>query len=133
MNKHIINRIIEYFNDNTDVFNKCVEELDDYTAFLDEGPYYNMDEFDDICYGMTPTQIVDSVYRGFDVDFCAVFNPDRAYFRLNSLGNFISSDEKDYSDCLNESTIVKMCQHRTDIPTIYDYDELLELFNELDT
>lgn len=133
MNNHIINRIIEYFRDNTDIFNKCIEELDEYTAFLDDGPFYNMCEFDDICYGMTPTQIVTSVYLGFDVDSCAVFNPNRAYFRLNSLGNFISSDEKDYSDCLNEYSIIKMNKYRENIGTIYENDDLLELFNELDS
>ena len=133
MNNHFINRIIEYFRDNTDIFNKCIEELDEYTAFLHNGPYYNMNELDYICYGMTATQIANSVFSGFDLDSCAVFNPNRKYFRINSNGIFTSSDEKDYSDCLNESTIVKMSQYRTDIPTIYEHDDLLELFNELDS
>ena len=133
MNKHIINRIIEYFTDNADIFNRCIEELDEYTAWLDDERYYSMDEFDDICFGMTPTQIVDRVYGGFDIDSSAEFNPNRAYFRLNSLGFFESSDEKYYSDYLNEYSIIKMSNYRDEIGTIYENDDLLELFNELDS
>ena len=92
-----------------------------------------MDELDDICYGMTATQIANSVFSGFDLDSCAAFNPNRKYFRLNSNGIFKSSDKKDYSDCLNESLIVKMNIWRDVIGTIYENDDLLELFNMLDS
>ena len=133
MNKHIINRIIQYFTDNADIFNQCIEELDEYTAFLDDGPYYSMDDFDDVCYGMTSYEIADRVYGGYDEDTLGVFNPNREYFRLNANGVFVSSSEKNYMPYICENIVLKMCQYRTNIPEIYVHDDLLELFYELDS
>ena len=59
MNKHIINRIIEYFINNIDIFNQCIEQLDDSICYLGDERYYSMDDFDDVCYGMTPLEIAE--------------------------------------------------------------------------
>lgn len=132
MNKHIINRIIEYFKDSIDIFDRCIEQLDDSNYYLGDERYYSMGDFDVVCYGMTALEIADRVYGGYDEHSHAVFNPNRKYFRLNDNGVFVSSIEKDYTSYLDESTIIKMYQYRTDIPEIYEHDDLLELFNELD-
>lgn len=133
MNKYIINRIIEYFKDNVDIFNRCIEQLDDSICYLGDERYYSMDDFDVVCYGMTAPEIAHRIYDGYDEDSVAVFNPNRKYCRLSANGFFISSDEKNYTTYINESTVIKMCQYRTDIPEIYEHDDLLELFNELDS
>ena len=132
MNKHIINRIIEYFLYHIDTFSQCIEQLDDSICYLGDERYYSMDEFDDVCYGMTPLEIASRACGGFDEDTLAAFNPNQEYFCLNANGVFVSSHEKNYMPYICESVVIKMCQYRTDIPTIYEHDDLLELFNELD-
>lgn len=142
MNKYIINRIREYFKDNPEIFNTCVEQLDDYSEYLNGEHYYSMDEFDEICFGLTPTEIALKIYYGFDADSYTTdgygnksyseFNPNRKYVLYNGLGNFISSDVKDYSDCLDDYIINAMNENREYIDEIYENDDLLELFNELD-
>lgn len=141
MNKYIINKIREYFKDNLEIFNTCVEQLDDYNGYLNGERYYSMDEFDEICFGLTSTEIALKIYYGFDADSYTTygygnksyseFNPHRKYVLYNGLGNFISSDVKDYSVCLNDYIINVMNENREYIDEIYENDDLLELFNEL--
>lgn len=142
MNKYIINRIREYFEDNPEIFNTCIEQLDDYNGYLNGEHYYSMGEFDEICFGLTSTEIAFKIYYGFDADSYTTdsygnksyteFNPNRKYVSYNGLGNFISSDIKDYSACLDDDIINEMNENRAYINEIYENDELLELFNELD-
>ena len=91
---------------------------------------------------MTSTEIAFKIYYGFDADFYTIdsygnksyseFNPNRTYVSYNGLGNFISSDKKDYSACLDDDIINEMNENRAYIDEIYENDDLLELFNELD-
>ena len=41
--KTTIEKIIEYFNDNPDQFNACIEELDSYNGYLNDSRYYEME------------------------------------------------------------------------------------------
>ena len=68
MNKYTMNRIRKYFEDNPEIFNTCVEQLDDYNGYLDGEHCYSMDEFDEICFGLTSTEIALKIYYGFDAD-----------------------------------------------------------------
>ena len=39
----IIADIIQYFKENEDVFNDCMEELDSYNGYLSDDRYYDME------------------------------------------------------------------------------------------
>lgn len=135
-------KIIEYFKENEDVFNSCIEELDSYNGYLNDDRYYFMEELDEF-YADTP--VVDMLHRVFyghdDDDYTtdksgekhySEFNPNRAYFRYNGYGNLVSSDYKDYSDHLDHYAIDEMKDYRSHINSIDDDPELSELFDELE-
>lgn len=143
MNDYGIKRIKKYFADNPEIFNNCVVQLDDLVGCLDGERYYDMSEFDDICSGMTASEIALKIYYGFDADSYSTdfhgeisyseFNPQRNYVSFNGYGNFISTDTKDYSEYIDDDEIIKeMNENREYIDEIYEHDELLTLFNELD-
>lgn len=142
MNKYVTKRICKFFEDNPEIFNVCLEQLDGCNGCLDGERCYNMDEFDEICFGLTSTEIAFKIYYGFDADSYTTdsfgnrtyteFNPNRKYVSYNGVGNFISTDIKDYRILLNDDIIEQMDKYRDDIDEICENDDLLELFNELD-
>ena len=142
MKKLIIAGIIQYFKENEDVFNDCVEELDSYNGYLGDDRYYSMEELNDLYSGQEPQEILFRAFYGFDADswrtdrngdkIYEAFNPNREYFYLNGYGNLVSSDYKDYSENLDEYAIEEMSKNRGDIDSIENNDTLAELFNELE-
>lgn len=140
--EEIIKDIIKYFNENEDVFNDCMEELDNYNGYLGDDRYYSMEELNDLYSGQEPQEILFRAFYGFDVDswhtdssggkIYEAFNPNRDYFYLNGYGNLVSSNYKDYSDKLDEYAIEEMSENRNYIDSIENDDTLAELFDELE-
>lgn len=138
----VIADIIQYFKENEDVFNDCVEELNSYNGYLGDDCYYDMEELNDFYSGQEPQEILFRAFYGFDADSwhtdCSgnkiyeAFNPNRDYFYLNGYGNLISSDYKDYSDKLDKYTIEEMSENRNGIVSIENNDTLAGLFDELE-
>lgn len=137
----IINDIIAYFENNEDVFNDCIEELDDYNGYLGDDRYFDMEEIDEFYRDTNPTELLQRVYFGYDEDDVIIdqwgeerekeFNPMRDYFRYNSCGNLISTSYKDYSDHLDKYAIEAMNKDRYYIDSIEKSEELTALFDEL--
>ena len=135
--------IIAYFNDNDDVFNDCIEELDDYNGYLGDDRYYSMDELDEFYRDSDPLEILRRAYYGRDDDVYTTysngnktygeFNPNRDYFYYNGYGNLVSSDYKDYSHKLDNYAIEAMNENRIYIDTIDDNEDLKVLFDELES
>ena len=140
--KAIIADIIQYFKENEDVFNACMEELDSYNGYLGDDRYYDMDELNDLYSGQEPQEILFRAFYGFDADTWTTdsrgdkehgaFNPNRNYFYFNGYGNLVSSDYKDYSDKLDGYAIEAMSEDRNYIDSIEDDDVLTDLFDELE-
>ena len=140
--KAIIADIIQYFKENEDVFNDCMEELDGYNGYLGDDRYYNMDELNDLYSGQEPPEILFRAFYGFDADTWmtdssgnkeyGAFNPNREYFYFNGYGNLVSSDYKDYSDKLDGYAIEAMSENRNYIDSIENDDTLAGLFDELE-
>ena len=140
--KAIIADIIQYFKENEDVFNDCMEELDGYNGYLGDDRYYDMDELNDIYSGQEPQEILFRAFYGFDADTWmtdssgnkeyGAFNPNREYFYFNGYGNLVSSDYKDYSDKLDGYAVEAMSEYRNYINSIEDDDILAALFDELE-
>ena len=138
----VIADIIQYFKENEDVFNDCMEELDSYNGYLGDDRYYSMEELNDLYSGEKPQEILSRAFYGFDADswhtdssgnkIYEAFNPNRDYFYLNGYGNLVSSDYKDYSDKLDEYAIEEMSENRGDIESIENDDTLAGLFDKLE-
>lgn len=134
--------IIEFFEENEDVFNACIEELDMYNGYLGDDRYYSMDELDELYAGTKPSEILYRAFYGHDAETYIThecgnreygqFNPNREYFAYNGYGNLVSADYKDYSAHLDNYAVEAMSENRNYIDTIEDNEELAELFDELE-
>ena len=133
-------KIIEFFKENEELFNRCIEELDAYNGYLGDERYYPMYELDDFYIGTELSEILDRVFFGYDEDTYSInsngsiehgqFNPNREFFRYNGYGNLVSADYKDYSALLDKYVVKAMADNIEYIDTINVTSELLELFNE---
>lgn len=135
-------KIIDFFNNNDDLFNSCIEELDNYNGYLGDNRYYEMEMLNEFYNGTDPVEILQRAYFGRDDDTWTTdssgnkiygeFNPNRDYFTFNGYGNLVSTDYKDYSACLDAYAIEEMRENRSWIDTIENDDELTALFDELE-
>jgi hypothetical protein len=140
--EQITNKIIEYFNDNEEIFNECIEELDSYNGYLGDDRYYLMEELNELYNGQEPIDILYRAFYGHDDDTYTTdssgnkiygeFNPNREYFYYNGYGNLVSSDYKDYSGKLDEYFVEELNENRNNVYCIDDNEELKQLFDELE-
>lgn len=141
--EQIIKAITEYFEENEEVFNDCIEELDSYDGYLGDDRYYNMDELSELYHDADPIELLNRAYFGYDSETWHTdshgekeygpFNPNRDYFTFNGYGNFVSADYKDYSAHLDDYCIEHMSENRQHLWTIEHNSELSELFDKLDS
>ena len=135
-------KIIDYFKDNEDVFNECIEDLDGYNGYLGDDRYYEMGMLNDFFNGCEVDEILNRAYFGYDNDSWHIdkygdkvygaFCPNREYFTFNGYGNLVSSDWKDYSAFLDEYVVEELADNRAHLYAIDENDELSELFDELE-
>jgi len=133
-------KIIDYFKDNEDVFNECIEDLDGYNGYLGDDRYYEMDMLDEFYEGVDATEILNRAFFGYDADSWHIdkygdkvygaFCPNRDYFTFNGYGNLVSSDWKDYSAFLDEYIVEALAENRGNLYAIDDNEELAGLFDE---
>lgn len=140
--ENTIKKIIEWFEENEEIFNDCIEELDSYNGYLGDDRYYSMDELNELYSGSEPIEILQRAYFGRDDDvwhtdasgnkIYGEFNPNRDYFYFNGYGNLVSSDYKDYTHKLDNYFIEALLENRSYIDTIENNEELTALFDELE-
>lgn len=141
--EQIINKIIEYFNNNEDILNECMEELDSYNGYLGDNRYYEMEMLNEFYSGQKPIEILYRAFYGRDDDTYTTdssgnkiygeFNPNREYFYFNGYGNLVSSNYKDYTGYLDNYFIESLSENRTYIDSIENDDELTKMFDELES
>lgn len=134
--------IIEFFENNEDIYNEAIEELDGYNGYLGDDRYFSMDELDELHSGTEPSELLCRAFFGYDEETYTTdrdgnktygaFNPNRDYFRYNGYGNLVSADYKDYSAHLDNYAVEAMSENRNHIDTIKDNEELTKLFDELE-
>lgn len=134
--------IIEFFENNEDIYNEAIEELDGYNGYLGDDRYFSMDELDELHISTEPSEILRRAFFGYDEETYTtdrdgnktygVFNPNRDYFRYNGYGNLVSADYKDYSGQLDKYAVESMSENRRYIDSIEQSDELAALFDELE-
>ena len=144
-----LKNIIEYFEQNEDIFNDCIEDLDSYNGYLGDDRIYSMDELSELYSGTDPIDLLNRAYFGYDAETWNTdssghkeygpFNPNREYFTFNGYGNFVSMDHKDYSDRLDKWTVEAMAEERGNLwylnkanAAAVCYEELQGLFDELE-
>ena len=135
-------KIIKYFEENEELFNRCIEELDGYNGYLSDNRYYEMEFLNEFYSNTEPIEILQRAYYGRDDDTYTTdssgnkiygeFNPNRDYFYYNGYGNLVSSDYKDYTGHLDSYAIEAMNENRYYIDSIEDDEELAALFDELE-
>lgn len=140
--KNTVDKIIRYFEENEEVFNNCIEELDNWNGYLGDSRYYEMEMLQELYNGVDPIELLNRAYFGHDAETWTTdaygnktygaFNPNRTYFYYNGYGNLISADYKDYSDLLDAYVVDAMNDNRMHIDTIEDNEELTALFDELE-
>ena len=143
MKEETITKIIEFFKNNEEIFNSCVEELDSYNGYIGDDRCYSMEDLNELYSGTEPIELLSRSFYGYDADtwergassgekIYGAFNPNRKYFYFNGYGNFVSSNYKDYSDYLDEGIIKAMSENRLHIDSIEEDEELSLLFDELE-
>ena len=140
--EEITRDIIEYFTNNEEIYNDCMEELDAYNGYLNDNRYYLMEELNEFYRDTEPLEILYRAYYGRDDDTWTTdsngdktygeFNPNREYFYYNGYGNLISSDYKDYSHLLDRYAVETMSENRSYIDSIDNDEKLTALFDELE-
>lgn len=137
-----IEKIIDYFNQNEETLNECIEELDSYNGYLGDERYYEMELLNEFYNNVEPLELLYRTFYGYDVDNYITnsygqkeyqeFNPNREYFRYNGYGNLISSNYKDYSAWNDKYLIESLFDNIDEIYSIEKNEELSKLFNELE-
>ena len=135
-----IEKIIEFFNDNGELFIECMEDLDRYSGYLGDDRYYEMEFINEFYNNVEPLEILQRAFFGRDDDYYTdgsgnkvygEFNPNKDFFYFNGYGNFVSTNYKDYTHHLDEHAIRAMSDYRNYIYAIDDNDELSALFDKL--
>lgn len=134
--------IIEFFKNNEEIFNACMEELDSYNGYLGDDRYYCMEELNELYSDTKPIDLLYRTFYGHDDDTWTTdasgnktygeFNPNRTYFYYNGYGNLVSTDYKDYSAHLDNYAVEEMSENRHYINSIKNNEELNALFDELE-
>ena len=142
LKEQITNKIIEYFENNEDIFDECIEELDSYNGYLGDDRYYEMEMLNEFYSGQEPIEILYRAFYGRDDDTWTTdsrgdktygeFNPNREYFYFNGYGNLVSSNYRDYTGKLDHYFIESLSENRQYIDTIENDEELEQLFDELE-
>ena len=137
-----IEKIIDYFKENENIFNDCIEELDSYNGYLGDDRYYEMEMLNEFYSGTEPIDILYRAFYGHDDDNYITdgkgnreykeFNPNREYFYFNGYGNLVSSNYKDYSAKLDDYFVENLIENKDNIYCIDNTEELKELLEELE-
>lgn len=138
----VVQKIIDFFDDNEDALIECIEDLDSWNGYLGDNKYYSMDELSELFSGCDIIDVLNRAYFGYDSETWhtdshgekeyGAFNPNRDFFTFNGYGNFVSSDSKDYSAFNDEYFVDALIENKNHLYCIDEYQELNELLAVLD-
>lgn len=118
--------IMDYFKENEDEFSDSIESLDSWDGCLGDERRERMDAVDELFYGQKPSWILDRAFYGGDEKTDDGFCPWREYFYFDGYGNLVSTDERDYSDFLDENIIEDFIDRAGDIDLPDDVVEIID-------
>lgn len=122
------NRAMKTYDEKVEAIKNIIEDMDDSdaVAFHNEycyetnnydGEIIEMERFDEICEGMTPSEIARSIFYGD-------FNPNHEYFHYDGYGNFESTNYP--TDWIYPSDIAR---YVVDRECAFENDEIQEEIN----
>nr|DAQ18368.1 MAG TPA: hypothetical protein [Caudoviricetes sp.] len=129
--------LLNYYKGNTEDFNNDIEELDNWSGYLGDGKVFPMEEIDDFYPKADPLEILRRAFFGYDEPYekCKQhypFNPNRYYFYLNGYGNLVSTDERDYSDYLDDDFIQEIIDNEADLSLSSGAREIIDNYETED-
>ena len=102
----IVEKALEYFENNEDEFNFTIEELDSWCGYLDGQRYEYMDYIGEFFYDSSVKDIIEAALNGTDVSGGS-FDTDRQYFYWD-WNQLVSTDNNSYSEWLDSYFIEKL-------------------------
>ena len=98
-------KVVEYLETHTELYNRLIEELDDYNGYLEEDRWFPMYELSDKLCGFSNVEVLNMAFNGG-------FNPNHDYFKFDGYGNLESGWYVDYSDNLDEWFVKNLAENR---------------------
>ena len=118
------NKIKEMLKSDMYLTMDIVSQLNSLNGSFETYVLYNMDDFDEMMEGYSPTELAQRIFFGD-------FNPNDDYFYFNSYANLESIHEYEMSDhfeIIIDEIVDSMLYHYTDL--YIDNEELDDLINE---
>lgn len=129
--EEIIDDIYDYIKSDGDLASVLAEQLG---CVNGDELWRDMDEFDSVLDGYSPSEIVSMTFHGGDIswegEIRGEFNPNAEYFKFNDYGNLVSSDWANYSSYFTKEAVEDLANEHwwhLDLPK-----DLAEMFEELD-
>lgn len=133
----LADKLLAYYKENTEDFNSDIEELDRWNGYLGDDKVIPMDELDDFYPEVEPSEILRRAFFGYDepyakTDVKSSFNPNRDYFYFNGYGNLVSTDERDYSDYLDEDFVQEIIDNEPNLSLSSGAQEIIDNYETED-
>ena len=130
----LVGKLLAYYKRNVEDFNDDIEELDSWNECLYEDKIFAMNELDKVLQDIKPSDILCSALFGHDEShgnlIKSSFNPNRDYFRYNGYGNLVSTDERDYSDYLNEYFVQEIIDNKSHLSLSEGAQEIIDNYED---
>lgn len=131
----LVTELLAYYKENTEDFNSDIEKLDSLNGCLGDYKVIPMDELDDLYPEVEPSEILRLAFFGYDDPYAkddvkSSFNPNRDYFYINGYGNLVSTDERDYSDYLDEEIVEDIIDNASSLDLSDGAQEILEKYED---
>lgn len=143
--QEVVEKILEYFKENEDVFDEVIQDVNAYSGYLGDDEVYEMEMLNELYHDTEPLELLYRVYYGHDDETWTTdsqgnktygeFNPNRTYFYFNGYGNLVSCDSKDYSDHLDKYFVDELISDYYSLNTVnypIELDELIEEYLNLE-
>ena len=127
--------LLNYYKENSEDFADDIEELDGWNDCLYEDKIFPMDELDEVLQDIEPSDILRSALFGHDESqgkIKSTFNLNSDYFHYNGFGNLISTDERDYSDYLNDYFIQEIIDNKSHLSLSKGAQEIIDNYEDKD-
>lgn len=132
--------LLNYYKENEEDFNHDIEEMDSWSGCLGDGRIEPMYMLDEIYQNTEATEILIRAFFGWDEDSWREedgeisydkFNPNREYFYFNGYGNFVSTDELDYSGYLDVDYVQDIIDNERHLCLSDGAQEIIDSYDEL--
>ena len=126
----LVNELLAYYKRNGEDFADDIEELDGWNDCLYEDKIFSMDELDEVLQNINPSDILRMALFGHDEShgnlIKSSFNLNRDYFHYNGFGNLVSTDERNYSEYLNDYFIQEIIDNKSHLSLSKGAQEIID-------